>query len=132
MYRKTYAQIDNKVLTDNVKKIIKKYNNYKYYIGVVKANAYGHGDYIVNDLIKGGINYLAVSSLEEAISIRKFNKEIPIFYDIENPSNFNYVYQINSVSFVTLFLLMILFFSCFIKVPKCLNRLLKDTYLYQN
>ena len=78
MYRKTYVKIDNSVLTDNIKKITNKYNTYKYYIGVVKANAYGHGDYIVNDLIKGGINYLAVSSLEEAISIRKYNKEIPI------------------------------------------------------
>lgn len=78
MYRNTYVKIDNSVLTDNVKKIIDKYDNYKYYIGVVKANAYGHGDYIVNDLIKGGINYLATSSLEEAISIRKYNQEIPI------------------------------------------------------
>lgn len=78
MYRNTYVKIDNSVLTDNVKKIIDKYDNYKYYIGVVKANAYGHGDYIVNDLIKGGINYIATSSLEEAISIRKYNKEIPI------------------------------------------------------
>lgn len=78
MYRKTYVKINNLVLTDNIKKIINKYSNYKYYIGVVKANAYGHGDYIVNDLIKGGINYLAVSSLEEALSIRKHNQEIPI------------------------------------------------------
>ena len=78
MYRKTYAQINNKVLTNNVKEIISKYNDYNYYFGVVKANAYGHGDYVVNDLIKGGINYLAVSSLEEAISIRKYNKEISI------------------------------------------------------
>ena len=92
MYRKTYAQIDNKVLTDNVKKIIKKYNTYKYYIGVVKANAYGHGDYIVNDLIKGGINYLAVSSLEEAISIRKFNKEIPIL--VLEPISLEYLKEI--------------------------------------
>ena len=78
MYRKTYVKIDNKILTNNIKEIVSKYNNYKYYFGVVKGNAYGHGDYIVNDLIKGGINYLAVSSLEEAISIRKYNKEIPI------------------------------------------------------
>lgn len=78
MYRKTYVKIDNSVLTNNIEKIINKYNTYKYYIGVVKANAYGHGDYIINDLIKGGINYLAVSSLEEALSIRKYNQEIPI------------------------------------------------------
>lgn len=78
MFRKTYVKINNKALTNNIKEIISKYNNYKYYFGVVKGNAYGHGDYIVNDLIKGGINYLAVSSLEEAISIRKYNNEIPI------------------------------------------------------
>ena len=78
MYRPTYVKIENDILTNNIKEIISKYNNYKYYIGVVKANAYGHGDYIVNDLIKGGVNYLAVSSLEEAVSIRKYNQEIPI------------------------------------------------------
>lgn len=78
MYRKTYVKINEENLTNNIKEIISKYNDYKYYFGVVKANAYGHGDYIVNDLIEGGINYLAVSSLEEAISIRKYNKEIPI------------------------------------------------------
>ena len=78
MYRPTYVKIENDILTNNVKEIISKYNDYKYYICVVKANAYGHGDYIVNDLIKGGVNYLAVSSLEEALSIRKYNQEIPI------------------------------------------------------
>ena len=51
MYRNTYAHIDNNILTDNVKKITTKYNNYKYYIGVVKANAYGHGAYVVNALV---------------------------------------------------------------------------------
>ena len=78
MYRNTYAYIDDKILTNNIKEIVRKYSFYKYYIGVVKANAYGHGSYIVNDLIKGGVNYLAVSSLEEAIEIRKYNKEIPV------------------------------------------------------
>ena len=78
MYRKTHVKINEENLTNNIKEIISKYNNYTYYFGVVKGNAYGHGDYIVNDLIKGGVNYLAVSSLEEAISIRKYNKEIPI------------------------------------------------------
>lgn len=77
MYRKTYALIDCDVLKRNIEEIKSKYN-YKYYIGVVKANAYGHGDYIVNSLIAGGVNYLAASSLEECLSIRKRNKTIPI------------------------------------------------------
>ena len=78
MYRKTYAKIDNQILKNNIKEIISKYHDYKYYFGVVKGNAYGHGFYIVNDLINGGINYLAVSSLEEAICVREYNKKIPI------------------------------------------------------
>lgn len=77
MYRKTYARIDGGVLEKNVKEIVNKYN-YQYYIGVVKNNAYHHGIKVVNNLIRGGVNYLAVSSLEEALDIRKYNFEIPI------------------------------------------------------
>ncbi len=77
MYRKTYALIDCDILENNVKDITSKYD-YKYYFGVVKANAYGHGDYIINNLIKGGVNYLAASSLEECLRLRKRNAEIPI------------------------------------------------------
>lgn len=77
MYRKTYALINCNILKKNIENIKENYP-YKYYIGVVKANAYGHGDYIVNTLIKGGINYLAASSLEECLNIRKRNENIPI------------------------------------------------------
>ena len=78
MYRNTYALIDIDILKNNIKTIKKEYSDYEYYFGVVKGNAYGHGDYIVNGLIEAGINYLAVSSLEEALSIREYNKEISI------------------------------------------------------
>lgn len=78
MYRKTYAKIDGKILEENVAEIKKKYNDYKYYFGVVKNNAYGHGMKIVTNLIASGINYLAVSSLEEALMARKFTIDIPI------------------------------------------------------
>lgn len=77
MYRKTYARIDGGILEKNVKEIVNKYN-YQYYIGVVKNNAYHHGIKVVNNLIRGGVNYLAVSSLEEALDIRKYNSSIPI------------------------------------------------------
>lgn len=78
MYRKTYAIIDEDKLKNNIKEIKEKYDNYKYYIGVVKNNAYNHGIKIINSLIEGGINYLAVSSLEEALDARKYNSKIPI------------------------------------------------------
>ncbi len=78
MYRKTYALINNDLLEENVKNIKKYYNNYKYYFGVVKNNAYNHGIHIIPSLINGGINYLAVSSLDEALEIRKYYIDIPI------------------------------------------------------
>ena len=78
MYRRTYLEVNCETLKNNIINIRKNYPDYKYYFGVVKANAYGHGGYIINSLIEGGINYLAVSSLEEALKLREYNKEIPI------------------------------------------------------
>ena len=78
MYRRTYLEVDCENLKNNIINIRQNYPNYKYYFGVVKNNAYGHGAYIINSLIEGGINYLAVSSLEEALKLRQFNEEIPI------------------------------------------------------
>ena len=78
-YRNTYMEIYLKNIKDNVKKIINYIPNYKYYFGVVKADCYGHYDNkVVKQIIDGGCNYLAVSSLDEALIIRKELKEIPI------------------------------------------------------
>ena len=78
MYRNTYAKINLNNIKYNINKIISTYNNYEYYIGVVKADSYGHNGYeVVKTIIDSGCNYLAVSSLDEAMEIRKrFN--IPI------------------------------------------------------
>ena len=79
MYRKTYVEVNLDNLKNNVKNIVNYYNNYKYYFGVVKGNCYGHGTtYVINELIESGVNYFAVSSLEEALEVRNINKEIPI------------------------------------------------------
>lgn len=78
MHRKVYVEVDLKRIGINVSNIIKKYNDYDYYFGVVKGNAYGHGYGIIPTLIENGINYLAVSSLDEAIHARLVDKKIPI------------------------------------------------------
>ena len=78
MYRNTYAEINLRNIKDNINKIKKTYNGYKYYIGVVKADSYGHNtEKVVKSIIYGGCNYLAVSSLDEALEIRKYF-DIPI------------------------------------------------------
>lgn len=78
MYRSTHIKINLDNINNNITEIIKKYDNYDYYFGVVKGNCYGHGIQIIETLIKNGINYLAVSSLDEALEIREINKNIPI------------------------------------------------------
>ena len=93
MFRKTYVEVNLNNLKNNVENIIKNYNNYEYYFGVVKGNAYGHGTtYVINELIESGINYLAVSSLEEAIEAREINKKIPIL--CLEPINLDYLEMI--------------------------------------
>ena len=77
MNKEVYVEIDTKIIQDNIKKIKDRYNDYSYYIGVVKGNCYGHGVGIIKAMVESGINYLAVSTLEEALIIRKVTS-IPI------------------------------------------------------
>ena len=77
--RNTYAEVNLNNIENNLKKIIKKYSQYKYFFGVIKADSYGHGDIsTVQAMIDGGCNYIAVATLEEALKIREVIKSIPI------------------------------------------------------
>lgn len=77
MYRKTYAKINLDNLKSNLNQIMKN-SNYQYYFGVVKSNCYGHGNYVIKTMLENGVNYLAVSSLDEAMVIREDYKDVPI------------------------------------------------------
>lgn len=76
--RETYVEISLDNLGNNVLNIRKQYKEYKYFIAVVKSDAYGHGFYIVNELYEKGINYVAVFSIKEALKVREINKDISI------------------------------------------------------
>lgn len=79
MHRSTFVEVNLKNLKYNVKSLINKYNNYKYYFGVVKADCYGHsGLDTIKTIIEAGCNYLAVATLDEALTIRDEIKDIPI------------------------------------------------------
>ena len=78
MYRRVHVEIDLDVIKSNVANILSAYNNYDYYIGVVKGNAYGHGFAIVPAIIASGINYIATASLDEAFEVRAQDATIPI------------------------------------------------------
>lgn len=69
--RNTELFIDTKAIDNNID-IIKKISSGKEICAVVKANAYGHGAVaIANILLKHNIKWLAVSSIEEGISLRE-------------------------------------------------------------
>lgn len=92
MYRNTYLEIDLNKLEQNVKNIVETFKGYKYYIGVVKGNAYGYGEYISKYIVDNGINYLAVSNLDEAINVRKYVKDTPVL--CLEPVSINYIDEI--------------------------------------
>lgn len=78
MYRKTFIEIETENIQYNIKILTKNYPDYEYYIGVVKGNAYGHGYGVVPAMLSAGINFLAVSTLEEALDARKIAASTPI------------------------------------------------------
>lgn len=77
MYRKTYIEINANNLRHNVQELINNYPGYKYYFGIVKGDVYGHGYSAIKPLVEAGVNYLAVSSLEEAIIVRQTGFVLP-------------------------------------------------------
>ena len=79
--RNTYLEINLGKIKSNLKTILKEFPEYKYYFGVVKANCYGLDNKnleVTKAIIDAGCNYLAVATFDEAITIRKKFKEIPI------------------------------------------------------
>ena len=78
MYRKTYIEINTENLAHNTREVLSAYPGYLYYVAVVKGNAYGHGYKSVQTLVDAGVNYLAVSNLEEALELRKEISNTPI------------------------------------------------------
>lgn len=79
MYRNTKVIVHLNNIRENVRKMKQAYPFYQYYFGVVKADSYGHyGEKPIQAIIDGGCNYLAVSSLDEALEVRKHFSDIPI------------------------------------------------------
>ena len=76
-YRNTYIEIDNSILEQNAKVLTRAYPH-KYYIAVVKGNAYGHGYGIIPALKRVGINAFAVSNLDEALKVREYDSDCPV------------------------------------------------------
>ncbi len=71
-YRPTFAEIDMDALRHNLRKIRQLVALDVRILGVVKADAYGHGmGEVSRVLVEEGVEYLGVASLDEARELRK-------------------------------------------------------------
>lgn len=77
--KRTWAEIDLDALTHNYHVLRERIGKDVKFLGVVKADAYGHGSVQVSRLLQElGADYLAVSSIDEAIELRHNNITMPI------------------------------------------------------
>ncbi|MCR5468177.1 MAG: alanine racemase [Lachnospiraceae bacterium] len=77
--RRTWAEVDLDALERNYKKIREHIGSDVKFLGVVKADAYGHGSVQCSKLLeKIGADYLAVSSADEALELRVNGVNMPI------------------------------------------------------
>jgi len=76
---RAWAEISLDNIAHNVREIRKIVNTRTAILGVVKADAYGHGAIeVVKTLLDNGVSHLAVSMLDEAIQLRLHGVDVPI------------------------------------------------------
>ena len=77
--KRTWAEINLNALAHNYNALRERIGSNVKFLGVVKADAYGHGSVQVSRLLeKLGADYLAVSSIDEAIELRHNGITMPI------------------------------------------------------
>ena len=77
--RRTWSQINLDALKFNYQTIKNKIGKDVKFLGVVKADAYGHGSIkVAKTLEECGADYLAVSSIDEAMELRLNDIKMPI------------------------------------------------------
>ena len=79
LLKRTWADVDLDALAHNYHAICDHVPAGTGFLGVIKADAYGHGAVPVSHaLVELGADYLAVSNLEEAVQIRRGGVRAPI------------------------------------------------------
>ncbi len=77
--KRTWAEIDLDALAHNYRALKKHIGENVKFMGIVKADAYGHGSVQVSRCLQEeGADYLAVSSIDEAMELRTNGIELPI------------------------------------------------------
>ena len=101
MFRKTFAEVDLDAIKNNAEFFMK--NSKKKIIGVVKANGYGSIDYMeAKTLQKTGVDFFAVSSLDEAMRLRNHDIKGKILILGYAPMDHMDLIRENNISIVTI------------------------------
>ncbi len=86
---RTWAEVDLDALSHNYRALRGNLEPGCKFLGVVKANAYGHGALRVAKTLEGlGADYLAVACLEEAVELREGGVQLPILILGGTPAQF--------------------------------------------
>ena len=77
--RRTWAEIDLDALRYNYHKIKEKIGSNVKFLGVVKADAYGHGSQMIaQTMLASGVDMFGVSSVDEGLDLRNVKIKAPI------------------------------------------------------
>lgn len=89
LLKRSWAVVNLDAIAKNIKTIKGILSPHCMVMGVVKADAYGHGDkYISDELVRLGVNWFGVSNIDEAISLRKQGIYHPILIFGHTPARF--------------------------------------------
>ena len=101
MFRKTYVEVDLDAIKSNATFFMN--NSKKKIIGVVKANGYGAVDYMEAKVLEEtGVDFFAVSSLDEALRLRNHGIESKILILGYSPADCMDLIRQKNISVVTL------------------------------
>lgn len=97
--RRCWAEIDTAKIAHNVNEIRKIIPSSTKIMGIVKANAYGHGDVLMSkELIKNGVDFFGVACMEEALRLREAKIQERILILGYTPKDqFHYLHEQNII-----------------------------------
>lgn len=75
---RAWIEVDHEAIRQNLR-VVRDLSPGASVIGVVKANAYGHGDVeVARTLVREGVERLAVATIDEAIGLREAGIDVPV------------------------------------------------------
>ena len=77
-YLRCYAEISLEAIGHNIREVKKRLPEGVKLLGVIKANAYGHGAVPVASYLENQVDYFATATIEEAVELRENGISAPI------------------------------------------------------